>query len=165
MNALIGAAVLEELNDFNGKTVGNAKTVARLLKSLMLYMCELAGYYLTEAMRPTQICEQDLWRVRSTTPARRTRVMRRPSLVNQTRCVLNVRKQAQQHVARWIDCTFAPQLNRCIQQAYVNGAPTREICMSLPAEQGLPKHLVANQTRCVYDTKDARMIWEHAEMH
>ena len=31
--------------------------------------------------------------------------------------------------------------------------------MSLPPELGLPKHVVAKQTRCVYDTRDAGMIW------
>ena len=32
--------------------------------------------------------------------------------------------------------------------------------MPLPPELGLPKHLVAKQTRCVYGTRDAGMIWE-----
>ena len=32
--------------------------------------------------------------------------------------------------------------------------------MSLPPELGLPKHFVAKQTRCVYGTRDAGMIWE-----
>ena len=34
--------------------------------------------------------------------------------------------------------------------------------MRLPAEMGLPSHVVARQTRCVYGTRDAGMIWEEA---
>ena len=47
-----------------------------------------------------------------------------------------------------------------IKKAYFNGVPSRLIYMSLPPELGLPKHLVAKQTRCVYGTSDAGMIWE-----
>jgi len=47
-----------------------------------------------------------------------------------------------------------------IKKAYFNGVPTRDIYMSLPPELGLPKHFVAKQTRCVYGTRDAGMIWE-----
>ena len=32
--------------------------------------------------------------------------------------------------------------------------------MSLPAELGLPKHFEAKQTRCVYGTRSAEVIWE-----
>ena len=32
--------------------------------------------------------------------------------------------------------------------------------MRLPAEMGLPSNIVARQTRCVYGTRDAGMIWE-----
>ena len=32
--------------------------------------------------------------------------------------------------------------------------------MSLPPELCLPKHYVPKQTRCVYGTRDAGMIWE-----
>ena len=46
------------------------------------------------------------------------------------------------------------------QKANFNGAPSRLIYMSLPPELGLPKHVVAKQTRCVYGTRDAGMIWE-----
>ena len=47
-----------------------------------------------------------------------------------------------------------------IKKAYFNGVPSRLIYMSLPPELGLPKHFVAKQTRCVYGTRDAGMIWE-----
>ena len=47
-----------------------------------------------------------------------------------------------------------------IKKAYFNGVPTRDIYMSLPAEIGLPKHFIAKQTKCVYGTRDAGMIWE-----
>ena len=47
-----------------------------------------------------------------------------------------------------------------IKKAYFNGVPSRQIYMSLPPELGLPKHFVAKQTRCVYGTRDAGMIWE-----
>ena len=32
--------------------------------------------------------------------------------------------------------------------------------MPLPAESGLPKHVVDKQTRCVYGTRDAGMVWK-----
>ena len=47
-----------------------------------------------------------------------------------------------------------------IKKAYFNGFPSRLIYMALPPELGLPKHCVAKQTRCVYGTSDAGMIWE-----
>ena len=47
-----------------------------------------------------------------------------------------------------------------IKKAYFNGVPSRLIYMSFPPELGLPKHMVAKQTRCVYGTRDAGMIWE-----
>ena len=47
-----------------------------------------------------------------------------------------------------------------IQKAYLNGVPARLIYMSLPPELGLPRHVVAKHTRCVYGTRDAGMIWE-----
>ena len=46
------------------------------------------------------------------------------------------------------------------KKAYFNGVPSRLIYMSLPPELGLSKHVVAKQTRCVYGTRDAGMIWE-----
>ena len=47
-----------------------------------------------------------------------------------------------------------------IKKAYFHGTPTRSIYMTLPPELGLPKHYVARQTRYVYGTRDAGMIWE-----
>ena len=47
-----------------------------------------------------------------------------------------------------------------IQKAYSNGVPSRLIYMSLPPQLGLPKCVVAKQTRCVCGTRDAGMIWE-----
>ena len=47
-----------------------------------------------------------------------------------------------------------------IKKAYFNGKPTRAVFMRLPPEMGMPKHYVARQTRCVYGTRDAGMIWE-----
>ena len=52
-----------------------------------------------------------------------------------------------------------------MKKAYFNGVPTREIYMSLPPELGLPKHFVAKQTKCVYGTRDAGMIWEQCCRH
>ena len=36
----------------------------------------------------------------------------------------------------------------------------KKVFMRLPKELGLPKHSVARQTRCVYGTRDAGMLWE-----
>ena len=36
----------------------------------------------------------------------------------------------------------------------------RDIYMSPPKELGMPKSLLAKQMNCVYDTRDAGMIWE-----
>ena len=47
-----------------------------------------------------------------------------------------------------------------MKKAYFNGVPSRLLYMTLPPELGLPKHFVAKQTRCVYGTRDAGMIWE-----
>ena len=47
-----------------------------------------------------------------------------------------------------------------IKKAYFNAIPTRAVFMRLPPELGLPKHYVARQTRCVYGTRDAGMLWE-----
>ena len=47
-----------------------------------------------------------------------------------------------------------------IKKAYFNARPKRAVFMRLPPELGLPSHLVARQTRCVYGTRDAGMLWE-----
>ena len=47
-----------------------------------------------------------------------------------------------------------------IKKAYFNAIPKRAVFMRLPAEMGLPKNIVARQTRCVYGTRDAGMLWE-----
>ena len=47
-----------------------------------------------------------------------------------------------------------------IKKAYFNAKPQRAVFMRLPPEMGLPKHYVARQTRCVYGTRDAGMLWE-----
>ena len=47
-----------------------------------------------------------------------------------------------------------------IQNAYFNARPKRSVFMRLPPELGLPSHIVARQTRCVYGTRDAGMLWE-----
>ena len=46
-----------------------------------------------------------------------------------------------------------------ICKAYFNGVPRRDIFMSLPKELGLPPNR-RKQIRCVYETRDAGMIWE-----
>ena len=47
-----------------------------------------------------------------------------------------------------------------IKKAYFNGIPKRQFNIRLPVEMGLPSNVVARQTRCVYGTRDAGMIWE-----
>ena len=47
-----------------------------------------------------------------------------------------------------------------VRKAYFNGTPKRDIFMSLPREMGLPSHYVAKQVKCVYGTRDAGAIWE-----
>ena len=47
-----------------------------------------------------------------------------------------------------------------VRKAYFNGTPKRDIFMSLPKEMGLPSHYVAKQVKCVYGTRDAGAIWE-----
>lgn len=47
-----------------------------------------------------------------------------------------------------------------IEKAYFNAIPKRAVFMRLPAEMGLPKIIVARQTRCMYGTRDAGMLWE-----
>ena len=47
-----------------------------------------------------------------------------------------------------------------IKKAYFNGIPERKVFIRLPVEMGLPSNVVARQTRCVYGTRDAGMIWE-----
>lgn len=47
-----------------------------------------------------------------------------------------------------------------VKKAYFYGEPKRAISMSPPRELGLPKSLLVKQTKCVYGTMDAGMIWE-----
>ena len=47
-----------------------------------------------------------------------------------------------------------------VKKAYFYGRPTRDIYMTPPRELGLPASQLAKQTRCVYGTRDAGMIWE-----
>lgn len=47
-----------------------------------------------------------------------------------------------------------------IKKAYFNAKPRRAVFMRLPPEMELPSHCVARQTRCVYGTRDAGMLWE-----
>ena len=47
-----------------------------------------------------------------------------------------------------------------IKKAYVNAIPVRDVYMRLPGELGLSKDVVGKQTRCVYGTRDAGMLWE-----
>ena len=46
-----------------------------------------------------------------------------------------------------------------IEKAYFNGAPQRNMFMAPPKELGLGK-MITQQTKCVYGTRDAGMIWE-----
>ena len=46
-----------------------------------------------------------------------------------------------------------------IKKAYFNGIPQRNIFMAPPKELGIGK-TITQQTRCVYGTRDAGMIWE-----
>ena len=46
-----------------------------------------------------------------------------------------------------------------IKKAYFNGNPQRNIFMAPPKELGIGK-TITQQTRCVYGTRDAGMIWE-----
>ena len=47
-----------------------------------------------------------------------------------------------------------------VKKAYFYGKPNRDIYMTPPRELGLPASQLAKQTRCVYGTRDAGMIWE-----
>ena len=47
-----------------------------------------------------------------------------------------------------------------VKKAYFNARPCRAVYMRRLAELGFLKHDVARQTRCVYGTRDAGMLWE-----
>ena len=47
-----------------------------------------------------------------------------------------------------------------ITKAYFNGIPRRNLCLRLPPELGLPRHVVGHLHRCVYGTRDAASVWE-----
>ena len=46
-----------------------------------------------------------------------------------------------------------------IKKTYLNGVPQRNIFMAPPKELGLGT-MLTQQTKCVYGTRDAGMIWE-----
>ena len=46
-----------------------------------------------------------------------------------------------------------------IKNAYFNGVPQRNMFIAPPKELGLSK-MITQQTKCVYGTRDAGMIWE-----
>ena len=87
--------------------------------------------------------------------------MRRPHLASRRKC-FSLGMQAGVSTYCLIDrlCHYVSALLIYKKKTYFNGVPTREMFMSLPAELGLLKHVVANQTKCVYGTRDAGMIWE-----
>ena len=52
-----------------------------------------------------------------------------------------------------------------IKKAYFNAIPRRLLHLFLPKEMGLGARAVAHLKRCVYDTRDAGMLWEETYSH
>ena len=44
--------------------------------------------------------------------------------------------------------------------ACFNGLPQRSLCLNVPSEMGMGKHVVGRRRRCIYGTRDAGAIWE-----
>ena len=47
-----------------------------------------------------------------------------------------------------------------VRKAYFNGVPKRSICVKMPAEPGLGKHVYGRLKRCMSGTRDAGALWE-----
>ena len=108
----IRAAVMEELNCLNDKHVWQLEDIRKVRKTADAVHVRTRWVLCNKGDEANPDVELDWWPVKSTRPAKRTLSLRRPRLVDQKRCVFNVRQQAQHNFVRYIDCAFAPQLRR-----------------------------------------------------